>query len=112
MDGKKIAGIGNIYASEILFAARISPLRRANSLKINEAKKVFLALRKILLKAVRYRGTSAEFDRSWKMPDGMQGSYQKFLKVYGKEICPRCGGKLTRTAINQRSSWHCRNCQK
>ncbi len=112
MDAKRIGGIGNIYANEILFGAKVSPLRRANSLKPAELKKVFAALQKILRKAVAYRGTSAEFDRSWKVLDGSQGGYQRFLKVYGKTKCPQCGKKLRRVAISQRSSWFCKNCQK
>ena len=91
MDPKAIAGIGNIYACEILHAAGISPLRPAASLGESEWKKIFRQARRILRKAIAGRGTSIS---EWRDLYGCPGENQKELKVYGREgeDCVRCGG--------------------
>jgi len=113
MDQSLISGIGNIYASEILFRAKISPLRKAGKLSGNERKNLYLAIRKILQKAIQERGTS---DSDYRDTSGVSGGFQKFLKVYNREKKPclrkGCQGVIKRKKINQRSAFWCPQCQK
>jgi len=111
MDQKNLAGIGNIYSDEILFFAGVHPLRRVGTLKEKEIKKIFEGLKKILQKAIRHRGTSADtyFDAF-----GQEGKFLKELKVYGREgkNCVKCEGKIKRIKIGGRSAHFCPRCQK
>ncbi len=111
MDQKLIAGIGNIYSDEILFAARVSPLRRVKTLTPKETKMIWLSLRKILQAAIKRRGTS---ERDYVDATGKKGNYLKYLKVYRKEgqKCSRCGGVVKRIKIGGRSGHFCPKCQK
>ncbi len=110
LDQRFIAGIGNIYASEILFAAHISPVRISNALKPTEVKRLFQAVRHILTQAIASRGThiSDYLDSA-----GKTGNFFKLLKVYGLEgeYCRRCGAKIRRIVQQQRSSFYCPGCQ-
>ncbi len=111
MDQSLISGVGNIYGDEILFAARIRPSRKANEITAAEQKKLFRAIKKVLEKAVKYRGTSISDFRDVK---GEKGNFQKVLAVYRQtgKPCPRkCGGKITRIKIGQRSAHYCPKCQ-
>jgi formamidopyrimidine-DNA glycosylase len=106
----KIAGIGNIYASEVLFACGIHPQRSAGSLSDAEVKAVWRETRRILRLAIKHCGTTfSDFQDS----TGSTGSFQRFLKVYGCEgqPCPSCGGAIERLVQQQRSSFFCPNCQ-
>ncbi len=113
MDQKSISGIGNIYANEILWEAKINPFKKAKELKKEEIKRLFQAIRKILALAIRYQGTSAE-DEAYRNLDGEKGSYAKFLKVYQKEgePCFRCGTLIERVKNQGRSTFYCPKCQK
>lgn len=113
MDQEKIAGIGNIYSDEILFEAKIPPLRETQSLKEKETKTIYQAIKKILEKAIRAKGTSVS---DYRRPSGEEGGFAKFLKVYQREgeLCPRrgCGGKIQRLKFNSRSAHFCPKCQR
>lgn len=112
MDQKLIAGIGNIYSDEILFAARVKPTRPANSLKESELKKIFSAVRPILKKAIRHRGTSFS---DYVDGRGEKGNFTSFLKIYGKkagEKCPVCGGPVKAVKIGGRTAKFCPKCQR
>ena len=111
MEQELIAGIGNIYRSEILFEAGIDPNRSVESLKKEEIKKVYAATEKILKKAIKMRGTS---DSDYRDTSGAPGNFQKVLKVYGKtgKECPRCGTIVKRETMGQRSVFYCPICQK
>jgi formamidopyrimidine-DNA glycosylase len=113
MDQKNIAGIGNIYANEILFQSRIHPLRKANLLSKNEAKLLYLNIQKILLEAIELKGTTM-VDESYIDLEGNKGRYGEIIKVYGKKdkICPVCGQPLEVIRIENRSTFLCPNCQK
>lgn len=113
MDQKKIAGIGNIYANEILFHSGVHPLHKANSLSKDEAKKVYLNIKKILSEAINLRGTTM-IDESYIDLQGNKGRYGKVIKVYGKknDICPVCGRPIETIKIENRSTFVCPNCQK
>jgi formamidopyrimidine-DNA glycosylase len=110
LDQKKIAGIGNIYANEALFLAKIHPYRPAGSLGDVETRALHRALRKILRSAVEARGTTL---RDYRDPLGQQGSFGPQLAVYGREggPCPRCGGVVMRTVFGNRSAFFCSRCQ-
>lgn len=111
LDQNKIAGIGNIYADEILFAAGILPSRRADSLEPEEIKRLFVYAEKIIEKAIVYRGTTfSDYVDSF----GQKGNFVRFLKVYGRkgEKCPACGKTLKVAKIAGRSTHFCEYCQK
>jgi len=113
MDQKKITGIGNIYANEILFHSRIHPLRKANLLSKDEAKLLYLNIKKILLEAIELKGTTM-VDESYIDLEGNKGRYGEVVKVYGKKngICPACGQPLEIIRIENRSTFVCPNCQR
>ena len=111
MDQNKIAGIGNIYANEILFEAQIRPLRRASSLSSKQKQYLWQAARKILNQALELGGSSI---KDFVHPDGQKGSFQRAFKVYAKkksEPCPRCAKPLKVIQLNQRATIYC-VCQK
>ena len=111
MNQNIIAGIGNIYASEILHEAGILPRRISQNLTLFERKRLLAAIKKILKKAIRMRGTSVS---DYRDASGKQGGFQKILKVYGKtgKKCAACGTMIQREVIGQRSTFHCPKCQK
>jgi formamidopyrimidine-DNA glycosylase len=113
MDQKKIAGIGNIYANEILFHSGIHPLRKSNLLSREEAKKLYVNIKKILIEAIKLNGTTM-LDESFRDLKGNKGRYGSVIKVYGKKngICPVCGRHLQTIRIDNRSTFLCPNCQK
>lgn len=107
----RLAGLGNIYASEILFAARIHPCRHAGSLDRAETGRLHAATRRILSRAIRHCGvTFSDFQDA----SGRMGRYQNYLAVYGKagRICPDCGGTVARIVQQQRSTFFCPQCQR
>ncbi|TSC75941.1 MAG: formamidopyrimidine-DNA glycosylase [Parcubacteria group bacterium Gr01-1014_30] len=108
MDQKAIAGIGNIYSDEILYKARVRPLRWIESLKRDEFLRIFESMKKILKAAIRHHGSSA---RNYRDLFGKEGGYLKYHKVYQKKECARCGSKLKRVKLNGRSAHYCENCQ-
>ncbi len=112
MDQKLMAGIGNIYSDEILFAAQVKPTRRANSLKEAEMKKLFSVIRPILKKAIKHRGTTFS---DYVDGQGKQGNFTPLLKIYGKkagEKCPVCGGGVKAVKIGGRTAKFCPKCQR
>jgi formamidopyrimidine-DNA glycosylase len=111
MDQELIAGIGNIYRSEILFEAGVLAERKANSLSPAEKKLILKFIRKILAKAIKLRGTS---ESDYRDTSGAPGGFQKVMKVYKKtgKKCPKCGTIIARTTLGQRSVFYCPGCQK
>jgi formamidopyrimidine-DNA glycosylase len=111
MNQKVIAGIGNIYSDEILYAAKINPVRQANSLSAAEIRLVFQQMKRILALAIRLKGSST---RDYLDAYGEKGSFAKLHKVYGREgqKCSRCHGIIKRIKIGGRSAHFCPNCQK
>jgi len=106
----RLVGLGNIYASEILHAARLHPLRPAGSLRREEVRRLHRALRGILRRAIECCGTTfSDFQDA----RGLQGSFQHLLAVYGREgeRCRRCGGRIARMVQQQRTSFYCPECQ-
>jgi len=111
MDQRLIAGIGNIYACEILFAAGIDPRRPACSLATAEWRKVAKAAAAILRRAVACRGTTVS---DWRDLFGCSGTNQDHLEVYSRQgaPCRRCGGSIERINQGGRGTWLCPICQK
>jgi formamidopyrimidine-DNA glycosylase len=111
MNQRFIAGIGNIYSDEILFAAKINPLREAGTLSDGEIRQIHQNIKKILKKAVQYRGTT---ERDYLDVCGRQGDYTSRLKVYGRQgkKCSRCGAVIKRLKVSGRSAHFCPVCQK
>ncbi len=113
LDQKVIAGIGNIYASEILFRAGVDPRQPANQLEPEEIKKICQLIPVVLKEAIAAGGTTAA-DDGYLQADASPGQYQKQLRVYQREgqKCRRCGGKIKRIKQGGRSTFFCPKCQK
>ncbi|MBU2643480.1 bifunctional DNA-formamidopyrimidine glycosylase/DNA-(apurinic or apyrimidinic site) lyase [bacterium] len=111
LDQKIIAGLGNIYASEILFDAGVNPIIAANSLSERKLSVIIRSMRKILNLALQYNGTSIS---DYRRVDDKQGTFQNFLKVYGKadQKCLNCSSQIVKITQNQRSTFLCPTCQK
>jgi formamidopyrimidine-DNA glycosylase len=110
LDQKVIGGIGNIYACEALFRARLSPLLPARKLTRCQAERLLQNIRSLLLLAIRHNGTSVSDFRD---VDDRSGGFQRLLKVYGRagEACPECGAAVKRVRQAQRSTFYCPRCQ-
>jgi formamidopyrimidine-DNA glycosylase len=111
LDQAVIAGIGNIYADEALFLARVSPLRAANQVDAAACTAIVAAAKKVMKRSIATGGSSIS---DYVNPDGADGGYQNERRVYGREgePCPRCRQAIVRTVIAQRSSHFCPSCQR
>ena len=111
LDQAVIAGIGNMYADEALFAAKIHPLRKANSLSPQEIRNLHQTIRNVLQSAIDNKGASID---TYKRPDGQLGTaHSNFCVAHrGGKPCPVCGTLIQRLAIRNRGSYFCPNCQK
>jgi len=111
MDQKKIAGVGNIYANDALFLAKIDPHRVANQLTVGEAEKLFKAIEKVLRAGIKYRGAS---DQYYLDALGQKGSYQDHFLTYGRQgkKCFRCPEMIKKIKLGGRGTFFCPKCQK
>lgn len=111
MDHTFVAGIGNIYASEILFQSGINPKRPAHRLNKEEIVKLHTATQKILAEAIRWRGTSMN---TYRDANGEKGGFMGRIKVYGRENedCSRCKTPLSKILQRGRSTFYCPKCQR
>jgi formamidopyrimidine-DNA glycosylase len=113
LDQKFVSGIGNIYASEILFISKINPIRKAKNLTKDECKKILLYSKLVLEKAIQKGGSSI---RNFQNINGKMGSFQRDFKVYQREnlncLKPKCKGIIKKKIISNRSSFFCNYCQK
>ena len=111
LDQRRIAGIGNIYACEALWEARIRPGRPAKALTKPAIRRLHHAIVNVLERAIDMRGTSVD---DYVDADGLEGGFQNVLSVYGRlgEPCSRCGRPIVRTVLAQRGTWWCRGCQR
>lgn len=113
MDQEKMGGIGNIYANDSLWQARIHPARAANSLSEKETETLYKSIKTIIHEGVRYKGSSAA-DEMYVLPTGEKGQYQNHLKVYhrtGKLCLRRDAGTIQRIALGGRGTFYCPACQ-
>lgn len=110
LDQRRIAGVGNIYANEALWRARVHPLRPASSLMPDDARRLHGELRRVLRAAIRARGTTL---RDYRDAAGGEGSFGTLLRVYGREgmPCLRCGTPVERIVLSNRSAFLCPRCQ-
>jgi formamidopyrimidine-DNA glycosylase len=111
LDQRVIRGVGNIYADESLWKAKIHPAQLGARLRPPQVQKLFAALQQVLHKAILLRGSSISDFRD---SDGMPGEYQQHHRVYGREgkPCFRCGTAIRRIIVAGRSSHYCPNCQR
>jgi len=111
LDQRTVAGVGNIYADEALWRARIHPLREARDLDPDEVKALHRAIRAALQQGIKRQGSTL---RDYALPDGAYGSMQHEFKVYGRggEPCERCGTPIEKIRVAGRGTWYCPNCQR
>ena len=113
IDQNFVSGIGNIYASEILFLSRIRPDKKAGNLKINDYKNILVNSKKVLIEAIDKGGSSI---RDFKNISGNQGEFQSYFRVYQRQglTCKKidCTGVIKKKNISNRSSFFCDTCQK
>lgn len=110
LDQRSVAGIGNIYADEILHRARLHPARPAGSLSSAEIARLHAAIRAVLEEAILSRGTTS---RDYVDGEGRPGEYQERLLVYGRAggACPSCGAEIRRMVLAGRGTHYCPICQ-
>jgi formamidopyrimidine-DNA glycosylase len=110
LDQRSAAGLGNIYADEALWRARIHPLTPARDLTRPEIRRLTRSIRDALRAGIARQGTTL---RDYRTPNGARGSMQDELRIYGREgdPCPRCGTAITKTRAGGRGTWFCPHCQ-
>ena len=110
LDQRRLAGVGNIYADEALWRARIHPLRPAGELDADEVSRLHRAVRASLRRGVELQGSTL---RDYATPDGSSGGMQREFHVYGRlgEPCDRCGHPIERIVVGGRGTWLCPRCQ-
>ena len=110
LNQERIAGIGNIYADEVLFMSGILPWREAKSLNLAEVNKLHKAIKKVLRDAIKSRGTTFN---NYRDVDGNRGKFVRKLKVYGREgePCLQCGRPIDKTKTAGRGTHYCSKCQ-
>jgi formamidopyrimidine-DNA glycosylase len=114
LDQSLVAGIGNIYADEICFAAGVLPSRKTTSLVERDIKKLYSCSKSILTKAIKYRGTTFN---NYIDSEGNKGNFSAFLKVYARKgkPCLRCRNNdsvIEKSRVAGRGTHFCRVCQK
>jgi formamidopyrimidine-DNA glycosylase len=110
MDSRVLVGVGNIYANEILFLARISPIRRVNDLNLSELEKIVRATKTILKNAIDSGGSSI---RDFLSIDSKKGGFQNNFAVYSKvgQVCQKCSATIVKIYQGGRSTFFCPKCQ-
>jgi formamidopyrimidine-DNA glycosylase len=111
LDQRRIAGVGNIYADEALWQARVHPRRPAGSLDADEVRRLHRAIRAVLRRGIELQGATL---RDYALPDGEGGGMQSEFRVYGRggEPCERCGTPIERDVVAGRGTWSCPTCQQ
>ncbi len=111
LDQTVIAGVGNIYADEAAFAAKVRPMRRVSSLTLAEKKALYHGLRAVMTLAISRKGTTAD---AYRTANGRPGGMLPFLKVYGRagQRCKRCGGTIKKITFVSRGTHFCPDCQR
>ena len=109
LDQSIVAGLGNIYVDEVLYEANVLPTRLANTITKEELDLLIKKSYSILSLAILKKGTTI---RSYTSQLGVKGSYQEFLKVHTKNVCPNCKMPLNRVKIEGRMTYYCNRCQR
>jgi formamidopyrimidine-DNA glycosylase len=112
LDQRVIAGLGNIYVDEALWRAAIHPLRRSDTLSVDEVQRLHRSIQAVLDEAIEREGTTLD-DRGYVGADGRPGGFAEELGVYGRagEVCRRCGCAIERIVVAQRGTHICLECQ-
>lgn len=112
LDQRIVAGLGNIYADEVLFRAGVHPRRAGGQVSRDEVERIRAAVRPVLEAGIQHGGTSLD-DLAYLLPDGRAGDYLSRLLAYGRtgEPCLTCGTPIERVVVAQRSSHFCPTCQ-
>ena len=107
-----LAGLGNIYADEALFVAKLHPLRKADSLTPDEEEALYSAIRLVLARAIANGGTTLT-DQGYRDANGQTGSFQNQIAVYGRtgDPCTACMSPIERIVLGGRSTHFCPQCQ-
>ncbi len=110
LDQRVAAGVGNIYADEALWRARVNPLRPAASLDPSEVRRVQRAIRAALRAGIERKGSTLS---DYRTPEGARGAMQEEFRAYGRDglPCPRCGTTIAKTRVGGRGTWYCPRCQ-
>lgn len=110
LDQTIISGLGNIYADEVLFDAKISPFRKGKDITLEECERIKNSSKKIIIAAIKDGGTTI---RSYTSSLGVTGRFQQHLMVHNKagKFCDICGTKIEKTTVNGRGTYYCRMCQ-
>jgi formamidopyrimidine-DNA glycosylase len=110
LDQRVVAGLGNIYADEALWRARLNPLRPARDLAREEVRRLHRAIRTVLRVGIERQGSTL---RDYAAPDGSWGTMQDEFRVYGRdgEPCPRCRTPIAKARVGGRGTWFCPRCQ-
>lgn len=113
LDQKLISGVGNIYANEALFEAKIHPLTKANQLTKDQAAKLYEAIEKVLKEGLAARGATIA-DEMYRDAYGRRGGYEEKVRIYQRvgKPCPECGGKIKYLKVGQRGTFVCPRCQR
>jgi len=111
MDQNMIGGVGNIYANDALYLAKVRPDRKANSLSDVEIKSLLSSVREVINKGIKYGGASAA---NYVDTKGLGGTYQDHFLVYKKDgqRCKKCGEKIVKIKFSGRGTFYCPKCQK
>ena len=113
MDQKFVAGLGNIYANEVLFLSKVKPTKKTYLIKDKEIHKIIKNTKKTLKTAIFFGGSSL---KDFSSSDGKKGKFQQYFHVYGKkgENCTskNCSGEIFKIAIGNRATFYCKKCQK
>jgi formamidopyrimidine-DNA glycosylase len=111
LDQRTVAGVGNIYADEALWRARIHPLTPAEALGAADVAALYRGVRQALQAGIRRQGSTLS---DYRLPDGSRGRMQQEFKVYGRagEPCERCGTPIDKIRAGGRGTWYCPSCQR
>ena len=111
MDGRRVVGVGNIYASETLFLAGVHPQRAAGRVSLKSWGRITAVVKEVLTEAIRQGGTTLN---DFQGPDGTAGYFQVLLRVYGRggEECLECSSIIRRKVLSGRSTFYCPRCQR
>jgi formamidopyrimidine-DNA glycosylase len=111
LDQRVVAGVGNIYADESLFVARLHPARKGNALSVAEAERLRRAVAAVLTRAIERRGSTI---RDYVGGSGRRGGYQEEFRAYGRtgDPCQRCGTPIQRVRLAGRATHYCPRCQR
>ncbi len=110
LDQRVVAGLGNIYADEALWRARVNPFLRARDVDSDEARRLHRAIRAALRAGIERQGSTLS---DYRTPEGRRGEMQDEFRVYGRDglPCLRCGTTITKTRVGGRGTWYCPRCQ-